>query len=145
MARGYPDFFGYSIFPQYGSHNQAVFNDTIPAAGVHNLITVNGKGVLQSGYVEIWNGTDLIYNTLYIEVDGQPYTDLSLYILLEGNFTKLLEYPFTLLKYDIEHNDFYVAINGVISFTQSLVIDYNMNVASSSHNVYAEINYAILS
>jgi len=47
MARGYPDFFGHSVFPSYGAVTTFNLNGVWPAFGGYlNIINIIGKGTM---------------------------------------------------------------------------------------------------
>lgn len=71
MARGYPDFFGFSIFPFYGVLYRTPVAAIGPILNVEtDLVEITGKGILTAGQI---TGVDVAINAnpwLAIYVDG---------------------------------------------------------------------------
>lgn len=84
MGRGYPDFFGIPIFPNYGpftvDDSDAV---NCPAGAKTTILTIAGKGRSYGGWIS-WISVENIFQGSYIvfEIDGatiistSPYWDL---------------------------------------------------------------------
>lgn len=72
MARGYPDFFGFSIFPYYGTLYREVIalTDLIDADEV-SLTTISGKGILAAGNITMLESVAGAIPELRIYVDGE--------------------------------------------------------------------------
>ena len=76
MARGYPDFFGTPIFPNYGPLEQDDSGGFIIATGTdETLINITGKGRFYSGRLR-YNGIGDVVNLTFpiITVDGDIVT-----------------------------------------------------------------------
>jgi len=75
MARGYPDFFGFSIFPSFGVPTEEVPGPIVIANGDRETIFQSvGKGKSYGG--ELWwdgNADCLDTVTLYITMDGVSF------------------------------------------------------------------------
>ena len=71
MAKGYPDFFGYSMFPYYGGPYLETGNVITAGAGLATVLTIAAKGIVRGGSIIaiLPNVTD-IWGT-YIYADGQ--------------------------------------------------------------------------
>ena len=89
MARGYPDFFGMSIFPTYGELDLDTGDYPIvaPAAGtVHNLAF---KGVLAGGWDYAFPvSADLTNYGMIITVDGNAIVNINLAELISRHDTR---------------------------------------------------------
>jgi len=56
MAKGFPDFFGQSIFPTYGPVLQATVTVAHSASGdTDTILTITGKGLIRTIYLEAYN------------------------------------------------------------------------------------------
>ena len=71
MAKGYPDFFGTSIWPKYGT---PVYTNSgliiVPSLGTVNLISISGNGVLFSLDSYLTAAVDFESSDLFLIVDG---------------------------------------------------------------------------
>jgi len=76
MARGYPDFFGMSVFPQYGPFQvEAEVAVNCPNAATTPVIAIAGKGVTYGGYLHL-SIAQLVKNQMAIDctLDGNAFT-----------------------------------------------------------------------
>lgn len=117
MARGYPDFFGYSVFPGPGTGASSGGGVTAVAAGAtETLIELNLKGSVFGGHLY---GDDLGPNGLYnirVIVDGITIDDCwlnNMYLLGEHHDTGFL---LALYYYNKEDNDFALRVVEDLSF-----------------------------
>jgi len=71
MPRGYPDFFGFSVFAFYGAIRHSGFI-AIPTPGVVEtvLFTITGKGRIWGGWWNVFHATNLAAQTVRIYLDG---------------------------------------------------------------------------
>lgn len=82
MPRGYPDFFGFSVFPFWGSPLLATFADAAIGAGVRvPMHALNLKGQIAGGFLRITNTADFNNTYLHIVVDGVRVFYLNLHTL----------------------------------------------------------------
>ena len=72
MAKGYPDFFGQSIFPHYGAMNVIVTERTLTGVDAETITPIEMKGVLAGGTISIIPGTATDMDDLWVEfeIDG---------------------------------------------------------------------------
>ena len=68
MAKGYPDYFGYSVFPQYGTPNFTtfIFLNIIPAA-TQECFEILSKGSIRTGYIRLKSAADF-FATVHVKV-----------------------------------------------------------------------------
>lgn len=71
MARGYPDYFGQSIWPKYGSPLLINQSSTILSAGTHTLIDISVQGVMFGLVARVSCATILTNIQLKLTIDGQ--------------------------------------------------------------------------
>jgi hypothetical protein len=74
MPRGYPDFFGMSIFSKYGVLVRAPFGLADADAVAHTVLTVTGKGIISSGYLTVSGPTNPTGLTVLLNVDSGQLT-----------------------------------------------------------------------
>ena len=75
MARGYPDYFGQSMWPKYG----APLMDSAEGIGIANLATetlhsIAAQGVLYDLTVQILGGSSIEGAVFYLKIDGEEIT-----------------------------------------------------------------------
>jgi len=122
MAKGYPDFFGFSIFPQYGSFQFDVINVNVPNLVNTELVAVAGKGVTHSGIIEV-SGTDLSltdYFTVVVDSTLIQYVDIE--DIFPGGFTTVKDYPMTCSYWRYSDEKYKFKINSGITFRDSFAI-----------------------
>lgn len=76
MARGYPDFFGMSVFPQYGPFQvESATGINCPNAATTQVIALAGKGVTYGGYLHL-NLAQQSKNQMAVDItlDGNTFT-----------------------------------------------------------------------
>ena len=76
MAKGYPDFFGFSMFPWYGGIIRSAFATTCPADTVTPIHAIVSKGSIVGGYLQLTGVADITDILIYAWVDGQLITTL---------------------------------------------------------------------
>lgn len=70
MARGFPDYFGQSIFLKYGSLQEEDDNGTIDDGAKTAILSVDGKGKTYGGML-YWFGDASVYqDAIFVDVDG---------------------------------------------------------------------------
>lgn len=71
MARGYADFFGFSMFPFYGSIRHSGFiAKALPGSAETELFGITGKGRLWGGWFNVWHATNIAGQAIRIYIDG---------------------------------------------------------------------------
>lgn len=133
MARGYPDWFGQSIFPWYGGTSE--INSglmTIPAETTKTLVTIEGKGVMYN--IEIWIDTPTHHPTdgaeLYI--DNVQISDAHLATTRKRgkNIPTLGEFYITL--YDVDDFEYTMMMSGLIPFSQKIELKWSNDHADDA-------------
>lgn len=141
MARGYPDFFGYSIFPSYGlflTHDQTI----APMLDTEdfNMIDIAGKGKVHGGYLDIDSLASMAGVSITITIDGVyygtyiPFNDREDAIFAPG--ADLL----WLMLYDPDSGHVVYGIAEGATFGQSFVINVE-NTSGANINVDASCKY----
>jgi len=73
MAKGFPDWFGMSVFPVFGGYSSYLVAHNHTGTGVIDTVkSLTGKGVLRAADLEIHNiGQDGVGDwTIYLDIDG---------------------------------------------------------------------------
>lgn len=79
MAKGYPDYFGQSIWPKYGA---PIYNTTpvyeLGMLETKNILSISGNGVLYSLHSGVYADSTIVLVVVELFVDGQMIFDSSL-------------------------------------------------------------------
>jgi len=125
MAKGYPDFFGFSIFPQFGAYQYTDSGAIVVAADTYGTIfDIDSKGKVYTGYLHIQTLGLANTASIFVEmtVDGQMIISRPLDVLLQIGFTGALDVPFILTDYNKDTNYFTIVFMSDFSFSQSVLV-----------------------
>lgn len=125
MAKGYPDFFGFSIFPQFGAYQFTDSGAIIVAANTFGTVfDVNSKGKIYSGFINVQTLGLADTATIFLEmtIDGQIMYSQTLDVMLQIGFTGALDVPFTLTNYNRKTNYYTFSFQSDLSFSQSVLV-----------------------
>lgn len=88
MPRGYPDFYGYSIVPKYGSAQEETDSSWLASvAGYTTILKATGKGRSYSGYVLAYGAGTIIEDfKVEFEIDGVTFTPRAANSVLIWNY-----------------------------------------------------------
>jgi len=128
MAKGYPDFFGQSIFPIYGSLN--VDEDVSDLTGTESAILhqITGKGSIVGGSVTI-TAVDKGFApnaSINLSVTGAGYFIIYCSSLLRPEFLHGYSTIFKTLSYDIVTGIFSFEVTKEINFVDGFSLQGNM-------------------
>ena len=144
MAKGYPDFFGHSVFPQLGSFiNESEGPDVIANGDTHDVFSISGKGCVYDGYHRIYLCTDFSLTSVRLTIDGVASQWAALDTLLEYRFTQEGEYIYTLQQYCPEDQQAIIAIRDEITFATDFKSEIRnltgFNISAVSVFYYAKV------
>lgn len=140
MARGYPDFFGNPVFPSYGGAQEVEGGGAVLANVRQSLVTVLGKGSLYHIQLLASGFTTVQDDDFFFSFDGVEYYSNSFRnLLLEGPIVPMLGGP-SISLYSTEINRFCIWFSGQISYTLSMMIEYDEN-GGNIPNVQYRIRY----
>lgn len=132
MAKGYPDYFGHSFFPQYGPLTRAqVYRNSFVAGTAFTDRIITGKGVLSGGSLHLTVDNTIVGFIIGISIDGSltissimPSVSLPMKSISNGRLIKMTSfayYPYLRVESQIMDD---------ISFSESVdIISY---ISSSS-------------
>lgn len=124
MAKGYPDFFGYSIFPQFG-----VFQiENQPAAVIAHdttgeVFSISAKGLIYSGYCELYITGDDGLVTPKLTIDGYDTTYPPIESMLNIGFHGALDLPLILTRFNRNTSYYDIIIQRDITFANSFLFE----------------------
>ena len=82
MAKGYPDFFGFSMFPFYGSLLDDMSIGVLSAGETDDVTSISGKNHIFGGYARLFNVADPTDLNIKIITDSVTIQDFSYQALL---------------------------------------------------------------
>lgn len=129
MARGYPDYFGQSIFPAKGAYTKNAGSNAVNTDAEFTLRTVLGQGVLFGGY---FNSTDADMHKddqVNLYVDGNRVTIGILSFLFDNKIWRPNESPIYITCYDEITPQYAIGISSGIVFTTSLHLKFTRKTA----------------
>jgi len=77
MAKGYPDFFGFSMFPYYGSLLDSLVMGNLLPSTTADVTSLTGKNHIFGGCLRVFNLSDPTDLTVQILVDGAIVQNLT--------------------------------------------------------------------
>lgn len=103
MARGYPDFFGYSTFPKYGQIVLCAEESGGIGAGVTDIMfQANFKGRTYGGLFDLTCTLHAPANyTPYVIVDGVTFQSYSIQHLLNNSYNQEIGLVLQLVNYNV--------------------------------------------
>lgn len=128
MAKGYPDFFGFSIFMQYGSFRRKDEDlALVPAGDDETVLTISSKGQIYFGRIGLSGIDTPSLVTPTITIDGAAFSLGTLFNMhargdLHGN-----AYPCELFVYDVVYNVYEMDVKFGLTFVDSFVVSIQNN------------------
>lgn len=132
MAKGYPDFFGFSVFPQFGPFQNEVINKVVASGASGDIVNISDKGNIYSGYFDI---SSVRLQSIFINliVDGTSVAYLSPQALLIRGHNSALDLPFILTLYETVTGMATIVIQSDITFSSSYRIEIqNTTIADAT-------------
>jgi len=143
MPRGYPDYFGQSIFPKYGT---ITIDDQVvncPQGVVTTIHNIEGKGRIYGGAFATGAGTPDTTDELQIIIDGITLFNITMYDFWDI-FSPVEDHlPMRFLYYDTGSPKFRLAYIKDFTYEKSFVIKYKSKAVGGvfiiSRYIYANI------
>ena len=138
MARGYPDFFGRSIYPKYGvlQRHEAAFMGILPGA-TQTILNVTAQGTTGPSYLYATGIGDLSLLVPICYIDGARLTYRSIAVMVSENNSKGEDYVFFLRRWEPASHKVYVYLTPYINFTGSYRVDlWNQSAANVDCDMY---------
>jgi len=118
MPRGYPDYFGQSIFPQYGQAYSIVLSGTLNAYPHSTvLFDITGKGLILGGNVIFYNvyaGGNLWLN---LTIDNEIVYNNTIDNLFNWKLDTYSDYPIKIAQYGVLVNPYIVHLKSGVTFS----------------------------
>jgi len=132
MPRGYPDYFGHSIFPKYGSAQWKWGVEIVPSLSTVEIVKVTGKGVLTGGWVYLTEQVGHEADDILLYVDGRSLVSGAWKLFFEYSFTSGCNYFFTVSRFNNIEGNFTGFFNKEYSFEQGLILKYTASAVGDS-------------
>lgn len=124
MSKGYPDFFGYSIFPQFGVYqieHKVGFN--IPADSWGTVFEISAKGKVYGGSIGMTTTDKTNVIVPRLTIDGYSTIYPSIHLMLRYGMTKVFDMPFILSEYDPEQMYYTLMIQADMTFASEFKVE----------------------
>jgi len=144
MAKGYPDFFGFSMFPYYGPIYEAHDTGTAPSGGSDTIVSVTSKGVLRAGWI---NCTDTDWDTSsHIDIVADGQTVFQLFFETKPDLDKAygLRVPMQWTHFSKVSGVFRAHLTVDISFQSSIALEVAQPIGASALTVYGQVFYNLI-
>jgi len=143
MPRGYPDYFGQSIFPKYGGARRKSFYSVIVANTENDIVVVSGKGVIFGGWLYSNYGSkqeDDIIRIYVDEIESVYHTWLGLgrQNIANGNPT-----PVSISRYEPFEEKYCLIIGEGVTFDTQFKITYE-ETGGYTPTIQCELYYSLI-
>jgi len=143
VARGYPDYFGQSIFPKYGGAKEVSGSKTVTANTENTIVEVSGKGVLYSGGLYAQGSDKCKDDRVRIYIDNVSIVTISFTALLTRGLVIVPNDIVTLTYYsDIEFK-YHVSFLREVTFDEGFKITYEEK-SGRTPTVSCGVRYALI-
>lgn len=75
MSKGYPDYFGFPMFPTLGNYTQQYVYKANKSDSVISMFDLQSKGITQGGYIYFTGVEDPVNVKMGITIDGYRFID----------------------------------------------------------------------
>lgn len=140
MAKGYPDFFGQSIFLKYGPFKTEWAEVTVDNVSTADIVSIETKGTIQGGYLFTNDADAGKEDSVILEIDGIEIVKTAFQYLFLYGYDLNIYAPIILVEYDRDSPVFTVLLKDKIPFDTSVVLAYK-NVGFNDVTVEAAIYY----
>lgn len=142
MSRGYPDFFGYSIFPNYGTTYRTLANDSlIMVDETQEEWNISGKGVILGGWMAIGNITDINKCILTVKIDGQTNQFRSMYWMDWYNIITPNSGIMYLTKLDEDNKDVILSFSVGVPFGNNFLVTVKNSTDADAYTATGNLIY----
>jgi len=142
MPRGYPDYFGQSIIPRYGSAKK---QDGLVSSIAHGsskwVLNISTKGIIHGGYVAFSNVSDPQYVTIIVFVDLVNVMGFGLHNIMHYFNTIETLVPVFPVIYDTAGNEYCIGLHGELPFESQYGVSVS-NQTGSTINLSAMLYYS---
>jgi len=142
VARGYPDFFGYSVFPFWGVHQiQGMLWGVVGVGLNQDIFLLSLKGVVRGGSFTLDLPDDPSNIGITLTIDGNVFGAFFLDTLLRYNFLSRDTSVFYLLHYDSDAQKYTIVLTPDISFGTEYRVNV-LNAGAVNVNVFGSVIYS---
>ena len=146
MAKGYPDYFGYSVFPSYGKMiREEIAAVNCPNAATTEIVSIAAKGKTYSGYFTIHFGTGMgVTMSVLGEIDGVQYQTNNVLTDYQYGYTQVQDALLQLTYYSRlgEELGYAIAKDWTFAQTFKLLVTNNTGAAQLANGDFHYALYA---
>jgi len=142
MARGYPDYFGLPIWPNYGTLKGSILPaGTALPAGDSTIHDLTVKGIVRGGFLELKDASLATLITLKLTIDGAEIYNDTIQFFLDNDLLEAFGALVKLCRYDIAKAAY------SLEFTPDIMFGYQYNVVlnmpgAPGNTCYSRLFYA---
>ena len=141
MAKGYPDFFGYSFFPTYGDIITSSFDDTISSVGALNLVSLSMKGQIFSGAVHLIFANIPNVSFLQLLIDGQQNFTIDPATIFTKYRYADIDLPLSVVSWRKTDLEMVVKIKEGIPFNSTVLLRYVISSGNYQIDIDGQLSY----
>lgn len=140
MSKGYPDFFGFSMFPFNGAVLETSGSTVIPASTTATVFEITTKGMIFAGTCAMVTAANISKSDFFVWIDGQLAQWFDLFGSGEPWFHLFDKFPIRPIYYNLEDTTYIYEFRPGITFGSSFKVEYlngdNSTSVSVGYNVY---------
>ena len=141
MAKGYPDFFGFSMFPYYGTTFRDDDSSVITPLNNETLISLTMKGIIRGGYIVVSLPATLNTTLISVSIDGESVEIIAAPLGDTADASLDLRLPLVSVNRSLVLAQHIFAITGDWSFQDSFVITGQNTEPAGNVNVVTRVYY----
>jgi len=144
MARGYPDYFGYSVFPYYGDLLvQEQLAGGVLAANTETIFELAHKGVIMGGELYIVGAVDPVNAEINITIDGSGVLSRFIVDLYNNNYSENNSYLLNLTRLTYGFSAASLQFGKEISFSTQFLLEVTAT-ALGNLEIYGRLLYTAI-
>lgn len=143
MARGYPDWFGVSVYPIRGTTYRASGTKVCSQIGATTIDTILGRGMTFGGIVSTGDADASEWDAVELWIDGLLISGFNHWGLYMVGFSPPAQYPLTITRFDTTTPYYALNILGNLIFEQNLTLKYSAEDANA-RDVSYELTYTLV-
>ena len=142
MAKGYPDFFGYSMFPYYGTIYVTGTSTAVAAGATFTAISLTMKGYIHGGFLQIEGFDDLTTVFIRVYIDGNMLASRYLSTLIGKYSAPIPDQIMAARRISLEAKEAMIGIQSSLTFRDSFLITVRNDNAANALTVIPRVQYS---
>ena len=144
LTKGYPDFFGFSMFPYRGRTKYKEYNGIVVVdGGGLGVIGLTEKSTTAGGYIHVYNATTLAGITIQASIDDAIFQPIALSDMVSEIGNVALGIPYRISEYNMAKLTATIIVQPDIPFGFEYILLLNNNsgndITIKSQVMYHEV------